>query len=209
MRGKIKERPTSGKHYAREYGFAKRKGRLEPPNNDKLNSAVAKNFETSKKVEGLLNRLANYMAGEIPDNDDLTDLFGKKPNDDPHATGTDMMSRDDDATTNYTKDEPLPKLNSLSLEPIYGAPVGPPETMRSDAADIPAIKKAPQMVISENVSLDEPPYSDEYVPTLEEILGSRRKKPHVTKTEKKKKPDDLFIYKDFETSLTPVKAPVR
>ena len=38
-------------------------------------SSVAKNFETSKKVEGLLNRLANYMAGDIPDEnfDDLLD----------------------------------------------------------------------------------------------------------------------------------------
>ena len=99
-----------------------------------MNSAIAKKFETSKQVEGLLNRLANYMAGEIPDNEDLTDLFGKKPDDDPN----DMMGPgDDDATTNYTKDESsLPKLNPLSLEPIYAPPVGPPDTMRTNANEI-------------------------------------------------------------------------
>lgn len=74
------------------------------------------------------------MAGEIPDNEDLTDLFGKKPDDDPN----DMMGPgDDDATTNYTKDESsLPKLNPLSLEPIYAPPVGPPDTMRTNANEI-------------------------------------------------------------------------
>ena len=61
-----------------------------------MRSAVAKNFETSKKVEGLLNRLANYMAGDIPDTEDLNDLFGKKKRvGDPNATDTDL----DDATT--------------------------------------------------------------------------------------------------------------
>jgi len=79
-------RPTSGKHYAREHQFSKRKGELQPPNQDPLTSSVAKNFETSKKVEGLLNRLAGYMAGEIPDSGDLTDMFSK--NKSPNATAT-------------------------------------------------------------------------------------------------------------------------
>jgi len=39
---------------------------------------VAKNYETSKKVESLLDRLAGYMAGEIPDNNDLDDMLGDK-----------------------------------------------------------------------------------------------------------------------------------
>lgn len=47
------------------------------PNPDPLNSNVAKNYEKSKQIEGLLNRLADYMAGEIPDNGDLDDLFKK------------------------------------------------------------------------------------------------------------------------------------
>lgn len=72
------------------------------PNKDPLTSSVAKQFETSKKVEGLLNRLANYMAGEIPDTADLTDMFGKK--DDPTNQSTTDLG--DDATTNYTKDDP-------------------------------------------------------------------------------------------------------
>jgi len=94
------------------------------PNKDPLMSSVAKQYETSKHVEGLLNRLANYMAGEIPDTADLSDLFAKK-NDPANATATDDLGVDD-ATTNYTKDEPslkpLQKLQSLkkiSLEPIF------------------------------------------------------------------------------------------
>ena len=41
-------RPTSGKHYARERKFAKKKGNLDPPNPDPLTSSVAKNYEKSK-----------------------------------------------------------------------------------------------------------------------------------------------------------------
>lgn len=80
------------------------------------------------------------MAGEIPDNEDLTETFSKKPDDndndnDPNSTvATGLGGDDDDATTNYTKkdDKALPKLNSLSLEPIYGPPVQPPYSMRTD-----------------------------------------------------------------------------
>ena len=72
-------------------------------------------------MEGLLNRLANYMAGEIPDTDDLTELFSK--NKDIDQSMTDGI---DDATTDFTKDEPaLQRLQSypqISLEPIYGPP---------------------------------------------------------------------------------------
>ena len=71
-------RPTSGKHYARERVFAKKQGELEDPNDDPLTSSVAKNFEKSKQIEGLLNRLAGYMAGEIPDNGDLNEIFKKE-----------------------------------------------------------------------------------------------------------------------------------
>ena len=81
------DRPTSGKHFSRHHQFAKRKGELQNPNNDPIQSAVAKNYEHSKKVEGLLNRLAGYMAGEIPDNDDLTDLFAKDKNPDDDQSG--------------------------------------------------------------------------------------------------------------------------
>ena len=68
-------RPTSGKHYARERKFKKKKGDMNLLNPDPLTSAVAKNFEKSKQIEGLLNRLADYMAGEIPEAGDMDDLF--------------------------------------------------------------------------------------------------------------------------------------
>ena len=70
-------RPTSGKHYARERVF-KKKGELENPNPDPMTSSVAKNYEKSKQIEGLLNRLADYMAGEIPEAGDMDDLFKPK-----------------------------------------------------------------------------------------------------------------------------------
>ena len=81
-----------------------------PPDHDPLTSSVAKNFEKSKKVEGLLNRLANYMAGEIPDTADLADMFKKSPRGSPNATMTDNI---DDGSTQYSKDEqPLQRLKS-------------------------------------------------------------------------------------------------
>lgn len=73
---------------------------------------MAKNFETSKKVEGLLNRLAGYMAGEIPESGDLADMFDK--NKSPNATAT-MTENPDLHSTNYTKGDDLPRLAS------YGA----------------------------------------------------------------------------------------
>ena len=39
------DRPTSGKHFARNHDFAKRKGDLRDPVGDPMNSAVAKNYE--------------------------------------------------------------------------------------------------------------------------------------------------------------------
>ena len=90
-----------------------------------MTSAVAKNHETSKKVEDLLNKLAEYMAGEVPDADELFDVF---PDDKPEA-GEDEPGIDD-ATTVQTKDDlpALPKLKSLSLEPIYAPPVESPKS---------------------------------------------------------------------------------
>ena len=102
-------RPTSGKHYARERVYGKRKGELKPPNDDPYNSSVAKNYETSKKVEGLLNRLADYMAGDIPDNDDLNDIFKKLDN--PDRSPGDTATNFDDATTDYTKHEPYTSIS--------------------------------------------------------------------------------------------------
>ena len=109
-----KGRPTSGKHFAREHALAKRKGELEQPNHDPLTSTVAKNYETSKKVESLLNKLAGYMAGEIPDTEDIDQLFPDGKKDD---TGeVDVPNDNDDVTTNYTgyqptnRDQNMPKI---------------------------------------------------------------------------------------------------
>ena len=76
---------------------------------------MAKNFETSKKVEGLLNRLADYMAGEIPDDNDLNDLF-TNPNK-KAGTPADEQPTFDDATTAYTKDDPITARLPNSKEP--------------------------------------------------------------------------------------------
>lgn len=116
------DRPTSGKHYAREFKPSKLKRDLSPPNHDPLTSTVARNYETSKKVEGLLNRLANYMAGEIPDSNDLDEVFGKKP--DPELTTF------DDATTAFTKDERLPTSKEPVLPPKSNRE--PPRTIEAD-----------------------------------------------------------------------------
>ena len=58
------------------------------------------------------------MAGEIPDNDDLTDLFAKDKNPDDVQSGNQQF---DDATTNYTKDDPIIPL-SLDTGPRVIAP---------------------------------------------------------------------------------------
>ena len=106
------ERPTSGKHYARELNYSKRKRDVSPPNHDPLTSTVSKNYETSKKVEGLLNRLAEYMAGEIPDTSELDDVFGKKP--EPSQLNDGLTF--DDATTAFTKDDRISKEPVLPLK---------------------------------------------------------------------------------------------
>ena len=123
-----------------------------------MRSAVAKNFETSKKVEGLLNRLANYMAGDIPDTEDLNDLFGKKKLvGNPNATDTDL----DDATTVQSRKE-LPKLNPISLEPIYAPPEEPTSLRRNNFEVEPLPEDADQkslgLILEED---DKEPYLPE------------------------------------------------
>ena len=209
-------RPTSGKHYAREHQFAKRKGELEPPNRDPLTSSVAKNFEKSKQVESLLNRLAGYMAGEIPDTADLQDLFGKKQ---PSPNATMISGQPDDATTVMTKDDipPPPKLQSypaISKEPIYGPSVlaGPVDQLEADDN-----QKDPDPPTQPDGNLDhiieaQPPFEEEDEGLLPNIYASApsrnfRAKRHTSPV-KRKDNENLFIYKDFDTSLTKVKVPV-
>ena len=204
-------RPTSGKHYAREHQFSKRKGSLDQPNKNPLQSSIAKNFETSKQVEGLLNRLANYMAGEIPDRGDMADLFGKDKN--PNATAMDG----DDTATNYTRED-LPKLPGypqISQEPIFKAPDDKvPQDLEADEDNVE--------VEDDNDDLDQIPEEEDlnpyeeqeevesYLPNIYENAPSRnfRKKRH-TDAGKKKDSENLFIYKDFDTSLTKVKTHIK
>ena len=124
------DRPTSGKHFAREHKFAKRKGELEMPNHDPVMSTVAKNYETSKKVEGLLNRLADYMAGEIPDNEDLDNLLNDKGEKTGLDDGVTENQPFDDATTNYTK------ANEEPIKPTVSSK-GPALTIEANEEDVP------------------------------------------------------------------------
>lgn len=65
-------------------------------------SNVARNYEKQKKVEGLLNRLANYMAGDIPDQAELDEIFEKEKE---KVAVPETAEPFDDATTNFTKDD--------------------------------------------------------------------------------------------------------
>ena len=126
------DRPTSGKHFAREHKFAKRKGELEMPNHDPVMSTVAKNYETSKKVEGLLNRLADYMAGEIPDNEDLDNLLNDNKGEKTGGLDDGVTENQpfDDATTNYTK------ANEEPIKPPVSSK-GPALTIEANEDDVP------------------------------------------------------------------------
>ena len=195
------DRPTSGKHFAREHQFAKRKGELKPPNADPIQSAVAKNYETSKKVEGLLNRLAGYMAGEIPDNDDLTDLFGKDKNADDDASGNQPF---DDATTNYTKDDPL-----IPLQLDSGPRVIEAEDEEVPDGDDDGDGGYGDGLDDGDIELDP---DNLQLPDIYGLHGDGYKKPKRrpdSRFRKKEKPENLFIYKDFDTTLTKVKGPLK
>lgn len=201
------DRPTSGKHFARNHEFSKRKGELEQPNSDPMTSAVAKNHETSKKVESLLNRLANYMAGEVPENADITSIFP-----DAKSDGGEMEDGADDATTNYTKDEParLPKLNQLSLEPIYAPPLESPKSKHVTASIEEQIPEPPPKKIIQILEEEEPP-QEEKLPSIFELMetaGKKKQKETSLSRIKEKKIENMFIYKDFETGLTKVKTSV-
>ena len=58
------DRPTSGKHFAR-VGPGKL-SELSYLADNPLNSMVADKYRKTKEVEQLLNKLAGYMAGDIP-----------------------------------------------------------------------------------------------------------------------------------------------
>ena len=80
------------------------------PNHDPMTSSIPKNFEISKRVETLLNRLAGYMAGEIPDSHDLEQLFEPEASPIKKEPTVDNKTTFDDATTDFTKEEDDGKL---------------------------------------------------------------------------------------------------
>ena len=197
-------RPTSGKHYAREHKYAERKGALQPPNHDPVMSNVSRNFEKSKRVEGLLNRLANYMAGEIPDNDDLDDLFQKDKEAIPEEPTEQQF---DDATTNFTKDD-------------FNIPTGP-MVIEANEEDVEIEQSEDTLRQPEEDNLQEIEEEDDNHTVENEIQEVALPDIYTTlqpkdrfkrKQEKKKKPEreeNLFIYKDFDTSLTQVKGNIK
>ena len=58
------DRPSSGKHYAR-IGPGKH-SEMQYISDDPMASYVADKYQKTKEVEALLNKLAGYMAGDIP-----------------------------------------------------------------------------------------------------------------------------------------------
>ena len=58
------DRPTSGKHYSK-IGPGKL-SEMQYIADDPLSSYVADKYKKTKDVEALLNKLAGYMAGDIP-----------------------------------------------------------------------------------------------------------------------------------------------
>ena len=199
------ERPTSGKHFAREHAHAKRKGELEPPNHDPLTSNVAKNYETSKKVETLLNKLAGYMAGEIPDNGDLDELFQPDPEKKDGIPDQDTV---DDATTAYTGYHTVQPTNRDPVIPkIIVADENEVEIEETEEEQIPDDLEDTEM----ETNIEDDPSINVTLPEIyQSIKGRNRQKTIVSSPQRKRvNEENLFIYKDFDTSLTAVKGPVK
>lgn len=149
------------------------------------------------------------MAGDIPETGDLYDMF-KNPDDDSMEADAPI----DDATTNYTKDE-IPKhqpLVSLSKEPIIGFTTpSKPKVVEADddyipdknEPDLDQIPEDPPAELDEDFSILPNIYATSDAPSRNNAYGRRTQSPG-----KKNNPESLFIYKDFDTSLTKVKGPV-
>ena len=106
-------RPTSGKHYSRHF-----EGELvnqflhkatQPPNGeygDDARSWIAQNYEDTRRVEGLLNKLNTYLKdGKIdPGDDDKTTLSFPQIQGASTAVDTDSI-----VETNFNKPLPIPE----------------------------------------------------------------------------------------------------
>lgn len=145
------------------------------------------------------------MAGEIPEAAEMSEIFNKNPNLDPNDT---MNGGDDDATTNFTKDDipKLPNYPELSKEPIYGSP---------DYSQKPNYMDADDQIVDEpetpKENLDLIPEEDEdHFPNIYASTKARRNnKNNFSGLIKKSESENLLIYKDFDTTLTKVKTPMK
>ena len=71
------DRPSSGKHFAR-VGPGKLSER-QYIGDDPFNSYLADKYKKTKDVEELLNKLAGYMAGDVPVPEETTAHDDQKP----------------------------------------------------------------------------------------------------------------------------------
>lgn len=175
-------RPTSGKHYARvTSGTVRRK-----PGEDPLTSTVAKNFEKTKKVEVLLGQLADYMAGDIPD---LSKVDGLSTSLDPDAETMAFTSMNDA----LSQKDPKWKAG------IFATYLEPKATTSSFKTAFPSHMQNDDDLQEIEEEHDTQP---NFFPDI------NRKQPQKKSIGYGKVHDDpMFIYKDFDTSLTSVKKP--
>ena len=178
------ERPSSGKHFARIGP-----GKLHEKQyiaDDPLKSNVADKFDKTKQVEKLLNKLAGYMAGEIPSYEDDT--------------------KDDQKPEVEVDDEQSPKRNFgflKNFEPVRYTllehPKEDPTPMDIDNSDYEVDDGKPKIQLVEH-GLDG---QETFFPKIDNKIS----------TQKKPKPKngtrfidiDIHTYKEMEFNLTAVK----
>ena len=181
-------RPTSGKHYARRNGdaYAEPKrylGDLVDRSGDPLRSAVAEDYSNTRKVQGLLDKLAGYM-GEGFDKDDFLAAVRGTPEDEQ----TTPRRRGKKETRNLGPGS----LPVGSLAPIRESLVG--------LASTQAYVKPAMAIEAEDYAAPGGDYPDR-LPELDDnqLQGRfRRKKGSLPPV------DNLFTYKEMAFGLTGV-----
>ena len=145
------------------------------------------------------------MAGEIPSNDDLNDLFGNKKDAEEAPTF-------DDATTAYTKDDIKLK---TSKEPLIAVRRlrSPPITIEADEGSVEIEDDSTavhQPTFSNDGDLQLPSiYSSYQTVQPLQTINQKSNKRRLPPQEKDTSLENLFIYKDFDTSLTKVKGAIK
>jgi hypothetical protein len=167
-------------------GIKKKRNDGKPPQ-DPFQSEIAKTYEKTQKVETLMNRLAEYMAGDIPD-DTIGDLIKDEEDDSPD--------------------------HSQSVQNIPLASLEPAEVFRSPSQLEPLEIEAPIVDIDYGDDTGDEGDGDDGNKNLGNFLpeikikadtgADKSKRKKVTKKEPVPKDDPMFIYKDFDTSLTKV-----